>query len=238
MITVGICDDEIDIVNEISEIIEKYFDHKYEYEIYKYVSSEEILRQNIRFDILFLDIEIDEINGIDIAKTLRKRYLETKIIFITNYSNFTTSAFQVHAFQYLLKPIQSNELKKVLDDCVVYINKRKKEDNITIELKERIIKLKISGIQYVEVRKRILYIHTDQGVLSKNGTLKELYSKLSRFGFGMCHNAYIVNFYNIESIKGYNIKMKNGEIVPLAQQRVKTLKNEYYEYLQNMFYVL
>lgn len=238
MITIGICDDEGSIVQEISNIVENYFKQKIKYRIYSYLSSEEILKENIQFDVLFLDIEIGTVSGIDIAKIIRKKYLDTKIIFVTNYSNFTSSAFQVHAFQYLLKPIKHTELEKVLSECMEYIDKRKKENNITVQIKGKTINLKLSKIQYIEVRKRILYIHTDQEVVSKNGTLKELYSKISGFGFGMCHNAYIVNFYNIESIKGYVIKMKNGESIPLAQQRVKALKNEYYEYLQSMFYIL
>lgn len=237
MIKIGICDDETAIVHQISEIVQSYFSHKCTYKVYRFSSSTEIIKHNIQYDILFLDIEMGDISGIEIAKLIRKQYLDTKIIFVTNYKNFTSSAFQVHAFQYLVKPIKRNELEKVLDDCIAYIDKSK-EDNITINLKEKSVTIKSSKIFYIEVRKRTLYIHTDQEVLSKSGTLKEFYSKIKKFGFGMCHNAYIVNFYNIESIKGYNIKMKNGEIIPLAQQRALSFKNEYYDYLQNMFYLL
>ncbi len=238
MLQIAICDDERKIVDKLEKIIREYFKDGNVIALYNFFDAKTVLNCNIIFDIIFLDIELKNHNGIDIAKELQQKSINTKIIFVTNYVQYIRSAFQVHAFQYILKPVKVKEIKDVLNECVRYIQQRNNKKLLTIETNEGIVDFDLFDIYYWEFNNRRIYIHTNQGCYHKSGTLKIIYNDLKTYGFGMPHNAYIVNYYNIRNIKGYEITMKNGDIVPLAQKRAVKFKNSFYDFLHETFYYL
>lgn len=238
MVCIGICDDDLSVTQYLEKLICAFFRGKSDIEVNKYDSGMELMMHDIEYDILFLDIEMEGLDGIETARLLRKRYFNIKIIFVTIHDVFFTSAFQIHAFQYLIKPLKREDILTVLRDCMDIIDMKNKENLLTIETKEKRLVINNQDIYYIEVKNRVLHISTKEGEYHKPGTLNKLYQTIKDKGYGMSHNAFIVNFYNIDTIKNYKITLKNGIILPLAQQRSISFKEQYYDYLQNVFYLL
>ena len=118
MINIAICDDEINIINKTKKLIQDY--DKEDIDIYVYESGEELINSDKEFHIIFLDIDMKGLDGIETAKKLRKYDKKVKIIYVTNYTDYTYSAFSVHAFGYLVKPLNKKELYNQLDEALSY----------------------------------------------------------------------------------------------------------------------
>lgn len=100
---IAVCQDNYAVAEEIKNLLSQYQEWKSVIDIY--YSGEAFLKIHMRYDIIFLGIEVEGVSGIEVAKQVRKLDKEVFIIFITSYKNFYQSAFNVHAFQYLIKPI-------------------------------------------------------------------------------------------------------------------------------------
>ncbi len=109
MLNIAICDDEINILNKTKEILENYKKQSISVEVF--LKGEDLVESDSNFDIIFLDIDMTGINGIETARLIREKDKKVKIIYVTNYTDYTSSAFSVHAFGYLLKPV--NEKKYI-----------------------------------------------------------------------------------------------------------------------------
>lgn len=239
MIRIGICDDSYQTLIQMKELVKKYFSGKrVNYSIHCYSSGHGLLKENIEFDIVFLGIELSGINGIEIAEQLRKSYLKTKIIYVTNYLKYQTSAFQVHAFQYILKPLSEKKVCQVISEALRYIEETDKKYTLTFCSDQGFIRLKAPDIIYLEYKNRKIHIVAQHRNYVMNRTLRKAYDDLKCRGFGMPHKSFIVNYDNIHRIKGYEITMKNGIIVPMAQRRAVGFKKDFYEYLNETYYLL
>lgn len=132
MITIAICEDE----KETQVLIEDYLDNilkdiNKEYEIQKYSSGEELLKSEFKnIDILLLDIQMGELNGMDTARNIREVDSDMEIIFITSLIDYVQEGYEVRAYRYLLKPIELEELKKHILNCIKEIEKNKKQSII------------------------------------------------------------------------------------------------------------
>ena len=104
MINIAICDDDLITLHNTKDLIEEY--KIKEFNIKTYSSGEELLKSKREFDIIFLDIDMGGINGIETAKRIRVYDKQVKIIYVTNYTDYTSMAFSVHAFGYLVKPLR------------------------------------------------------------------------------------------------------------------------------------
>lgn len=117
MIKVAICDDDNEDRKKVRTIIEKYFSKiGRSVLLIEFKNGIRLLESHMRFDIIFLDIEMPGLNGIETAVKLRKWDVNSKIVYVTNYETYKTSAYKVHAFDYIDKPININKVVSVLDD--------------------------------------------------------------------------------------------------------------------------
>ena len=156
MISIATCEDE----KEIQDTIEDYLNNilkntNIEYEIQKYNSGESLLESNLKdIDILLLDIQMDQINGMDTARKIRKVDNNMEIIFITSLIDYVQEGYEVRAYRYLLKPIELEELKKHILTCIKEVQTHK-NNYILIKNKSNTYKIYSNEIKYIEVQKRI-----------------------------------------------------------------------------------
>lgn len=154
MIRIAICEDE----KEMRDLIENHLHNilkNREYKIEKYSSGEELLQSNIKdIDILLLDIQMDQINGMDTARKIREVDNKMEIIFLTSLIDYVQEGYEVRAYRYLLKPIELDELRKHVLTCINEIEKNKNH-YILIKNKSNTYKIYSSEIKYIEVQKRI-----------------------------------------------------------------------------------
>ena len=151
MIRIAIVDDEKVIREQIKKLIEK---KQTESVIDTYCSGEEFLRAGRGYDIVFLDIQMDGINGIDTAKALRQKAEDTVLIFVTGVKEYVFDAFDVGAFHYLIKPLEEIKFSSVYDRALLEVGKKKQHGmgQIFVKTRNRNVTLDQSDILYIESR--------------------------------------------------------------------------------------
>lgn len=227
MINIAICDDEINIINKTKKLIQDY--DKEDIDIYVYESGEELINSDKEFHIIFLDIDMKGLDGIETAKKLREYDKKVKIIYVTNYTDYTYSAFSVHAFGYLVKPLNKKELHNQLDEALSYTEEISK--NLEFITSDGVIRVDTNSIYYFEYEQRKVIMKT----IDKNYVLKKKISEIGKdiqdYGFEMPHKSFVVNLYNIKTIKGYDVHMMDGSVIPLSQKKSSQFRDSLNRYL-------
>ena len=170
------------------------------------------------FDIVFLDIEMPLLSGMETARRLRREDDKVCIIFITKMSKYAIEGYEVNAIDFVVKPIKYFN----------YIDKLKK---VIIKSDENYFRLPVSSIYYVIKDKNYLIYRTTKGDIRVRGTMKTVEDELSDSGFSVCNSGCIVNLKLIGQVTP-NCVIINGEQIPLSRRRIKDFKKEMLSYLR------
>lgn len=236
MIKVAVCDDEEPVRAKLILIIKKYFKEiKRPVWTADFRSGTGLLKSNIRFDIIFLDIEMPNMNGIETAKELREWDVNSKIIYVTNHDTFKNRAYKVHAFDYISKPVREKAIYDVLKEAVRYLDCASEKQIFAFKTENGIVTLELEDIYSFEYLSRRVIINSAQGKYTASYSLKELYEKFKKYNFESPHKSFIVNLLHIKCIKYFSIQMDNDEIIPLAQKRAVEFKARFNDFLQSTF---
>ena len=230
MIKIGICDDDKNIVSKIETYINEYPKEKFIINTYK--SGEELLDLKEKFDVIFLDIDMVGIDGIETAKRLRLYDKTVKIIYVTSYSDYRNLAFKVHAFSYLNKPISKEEIFNELDEIISYSNNDKEEGLLLFDTNEGIIRIKPSDIYYFEYLDRKVKIKTINKTYTIKDKITNVAKKMESYDFVMPHKSFTVNLYYVKSIKAYDIYIMDGSVIPLSQKKSVAFRESLNDFLE------
>ena len=220
-------DDEKAIREHICGLVEE---RQPESRIEAYATGGELLASGKRFDIVFLDIQMEGMNGIEAARGLREKQGDTVLIFITGIKDYVFDAFDLYAFQYLLKPIDENKFAEVLERAVREVVKKK--ERRVLFIKSRNLTLDQSEILYIESRAKKVEIHTVRQTIEIYAAMDELEGQLGD-GFYRCHRAYIVNMDCITEYDSESITLTNGDRVYLTKKKYGEFVKAYMWHLQN-----
>lgn len=197
-----------------------------------YDTGEELLLAEKKYDIVFLDICMEGKNGIDIARSLRRNEQPPVLIFVTAIKDYVFEAFDVAAFHYLLKPVDSLKFGEVLERAIREVEKREKTEILFIKSGNRTVPLKKGGILYVESRGKKAEIHTDRETIAMYASLNGLEAELGA-GFYRCHRGYLVNLGYVSEYHHDAILLTNGETIYMAKEKYQEFVREYMRYLKN-----
>lgn len=231
MFQIAVCDDEKTIAIQIAEMIKDILP---DCNISKYLSGEDLLESYIKFDIIFLDIQMENMSGIEIAKELRKRGENTIIIFITGVKEYVFQAFDVAAFHYLIKPVNEEKLKEVIGRAIEKINKKANEEihRLFIKTRDKSVALNINDILFMESETRKIVVHTKREIIKFYGVMSKVEEKVGS-GFYRCHRGYLVNMAYIAEYDSENIYLTNGDKVYLAREKYQDFVKHYMRFLRN-----
>lgn len=226
---IAVVDDEKVIKEHICTLIEEQQPGS---RIEAYATGEGLLASGKQFDIVFLDIQMEGMNGIETARNLRGRQGDTILIFITGIKEYVFDALDLYAFQYLLKPIDEEKFTEVLERAVREAARKKERRMLFI--KSRNLTLEQSEILYIESRAKKVEIHTagTAQAIEIYAALDELEGQLGD-GFYRCHRAYIVNMDCIIEYDSQSITLTNGDRVYLAKKKYGEFVKAYMWHLQN-----
>ncbi len=232
MIKIAICEDE----KETQLLIEDQLDNilkniNIEYEIQKYSSGEELIDSNLKdIDILLLDIQMGQINGMDTARKIRELGNKMEIIFITSLIDYVQEGYEVRAYRYILKPIESKELKQHVITCIKEIETNKNK-YIVIKNRSNTYKIYSNEIKYIEVQKKEMSIHTINKSFDVRYSLGKIEKDLNLDNFVRCHKSFLVNLSYVENIKLNIAILESGEEIPISRYRYKDVKEKFLKFL-------
>lgn len=232
VLNIAVCDDEEVICRQIKELIEKRMADSC---IDVYDSGKKLLAAEKLYDMVFLDIQMDGINGIETARALREKQNDkTVIIFITAMKEYVFEAFDVSAFHYLLKPIDETKFTEVLRRAAWEVESRRKQEQepLLIRTKKRSMTFLKNDILYVESRGKKVEIHTKEKNIEIYASMNELESQLGS-GFYRCHRGYLVNMIYIAEYSGEDITLSNGETVYLSKEKYSEFVKTYMRFVKN-----
>lgn len=228
MFRIVICEDDLSQRELLKGFIYKVFEETQEdLDLIELGSGEEALSEEVileGIDIFFLDIQMNKLTGMDLARLIRKENDSSEIIFVTSLVNYIQDGYTVRAYRYLLKPINYEDLRSHLLSCMSDITK-KRENFMIIEKKGLIYKVLINKIMYIEVRKKDLTIYTLDGVYSTKNSMDKVEKELRRYNFFRCHKSYLINMEHIELISKSTVLINNEEI-PVSKHRISNLKTK------------
>ena len=231
---IAVVDDEKAIREHICGLVEEQQPGS---RIEAYATGEELLASGKRFDIVFLDIQMEGMNGIEAARSLREKNAnlgvgDTVLVFITGIKDYVFDAFDLYAFQYLLKPIDEGKFAEVLERAVR--EAAKKKERRVLFIKSRNLTLDQSEILYIESRAKKVEIHTKGAAqaIEIYAAMDELEGQLGE-NFYRCHRAYIVNMDCITEYDGESITLTGGDRVYLTKKKYGEFVKAYMWHLQN-----
>lgn len=228
---IAVVDDEKVIREHIREMIEN---QKQDCNAACFSSGEELLATAKTFDIIFLDIQMDGMNGIEAAKEVREKNADTVLIFITGIKEYVFEALDIYAFHYLLKPVTEQKFTEVFEQALreARLRKMRRKKQLFINTRGKGITIDTDNILYIESISRKVEIHTTQEVIEAYAALGELEMQLGGT-FYRCHRGYLVNMAHITEYKSDSITLTGGNTVYLTKKKYGEFVNAYMWYLQN-----
>lgn len=229
MIRIAACDDDAQFLNKLTRYIDEILEGKTGYFLTKCTSAKQLLAAGPQ-DIVFLDIGMNGMNGMEAARVLREQGDGCRLVFLTAYPNYVFEAFDVEASHFLTKPVDLQKLREVLLRLV----ERLSEDEhrfLTVRQGAAVSRVDLADILYMEVFDHRVLVHTSKERLDFNGQLERLEQQFPA-DFFRCHRSYLVHFAAIRQYDQREITMVNGERLPIARRKYSAFCHAFLHYLQ------
>lgn len=233
MLQIAICDDEQFYREKIKYLLEEYLQAKgMLYTLHLFLSGEDFLEQcenNVRFDIAFLDISMEEVDGIQAAQRIRSFHSDTYIVFVTAFIDYALEGYKVNAVRYLMK----DTLEIALEECMNAILQKMQVARVTFSFLEGEKRLYTDNILYVESRghKSIFhYMESEMVSYQIYDKLDSVERNLEGYGFLRIHKSYLVNMKHIRKISNYIVSLDTGEELHVPRLRFQAVKEGFVAY--------
>ncbi|GMQ56038.1 two-component system response regulator RgbR [Vallitalea sediminicola] len=231
---IAVCDDEVIQVNLVEKLIVEAVESKnIKVDILKFLSGEDLIKycNSNELHIIFLDMEMTGLDGIESARKIREKNNSVIIIFVTGYKDYVFDVFEVNTFRYILKPVKREQFQKALFDAIQIIDNLKtpsKEEEFLVinKNKEKII-IAYNSINYFEKYKNKVMVIADNQDIEFYGTFSELNMLLNGDKFIRVHQGYIANIDKIELITSKEVLLKNGKRIPVSRRNAKEVRETF-----------
>lgn len=227
---IAICDDEQNQIEYITSIVTSWSNHKgHSCEIRTFASAEAFLfeyEEDKAYDILLLDVEMKNINGIELAKRIRKDNNRAEIIFITSHFEFVGEGYEVDALHYLIKPISVEKFTQVLTKAAEKLSVE--PPSVVISCEGETVKLYESDILYVESFLHYIVIHTKDNEYKIKENISVFENKVSDV-FYRIHRSYLVSLKYITRISRTSVNIGNTEL-PLSRGKYDNINRAFIEH--------
>ena len=234
MIYIAICDDEKHMSDHIRSMVLNFFRKKNrEISLRMFSSGEELLSYNGQIDILFLDIQMKDMDGMKTARKLRADQFRGFLVFITVLKEMVFQSFEVQAYDYLVKPVEEKQFEKTMERLYTSMQNAS-EDSLLVQkgYEGRIIREE--EIVFCEIIDRKIYLNLASGeVVDYYERIENLETKLGSHFF-RCHRSYLINLKHLKGYKNGTACMDNGKEVPVSRLRSREFSGVVLQYMKNM----
>lgn len=229
---IAICDDEEIHRDAVEKLLMANMDTNIHIVWESFRSGEELLRrcrEGASFDIVFLDIEMGEMTGLEAAEELFSHNKDTIVFFVTSHINYVSDTFRLNAFQFLIKPVDPEVFKQDFERAIrTYVAKHK---NYLIKWRDKQTHLEYKDIIFIETKGKHILIHTQKKSYECVGKISEEAKRLKNFGFVQTHQSYLINVAYMKSIEKTEVVLFDGRRLLLSRQRRKETVHAFNKFL-------
>lgn len=231
MITVAVCDDEKFMREHLEKMVKGFFHREnLEITVLQFGSGEELLKCSRPIDVLFLDIQMKPMDGMETAVKMRERHFKGFLIFITVLEGAVYRAFEVQAFDYLIKPVEEHRFDRLMQRLVSFL-KSEKGAVLFIRKGNSCAIVPFDDIVFCEVMDRKVYVHLSSSeILDYYDKIQNLELKLDR-RFFRCHRSFVINLKYLKSYENRTAYMSNGTAVPVSRLRSQEFSDVVLQYM-------
>lgn len=208
----------------------------YSFKIDTYESAESLLDalSASSYDLFFLDILLDGMNGMELARKIRSKTENAKIVFITSSSDYAVESYEVAPLHYLVKPVTVVNLDEAFRRFFeTFSEQTVKEETVLLkDTSNHTVAIPVSDIYYAEIMEAKITLHTAGGSLALRGKMDDLQKQLPTEHFYRCHRSFLVNFQHVTGSRRYDFIMKNDIFVPIAKGNYKQAVEAFTDYLE------
>lgn len=224
MIKFAICDDEPAMARELASYLARYLEeHEVTaYSVSNFSSGRALLEAADGFDVIFLDIQMEEPDGMETARLLRRQGDHSLLVFVTVLMELVFDAFQVEAYDYLTKPLDAARFARTMDRVLQTLEQRTAA-SIVIQQGSGCEVVPLSDVVYCEVLGRKVYLHKADGTITGYyDRLEQLERRVDR-RFFRCHRSYLVNLDHVRGCQAGQVLLSQGERIPVSRLRERDL---------------
>jgi len=233
---IAVCDDELSqiqiLCGYIDALIPKYPDYAIQYDVYR--EPEELISYYKRtekpgyYDIIYLDVEMGDANGVNAALKIREYDRTGLIVYITNYAKYIYGAANTDMFRYLIKPVAKDDFNAVFEDAFKTLDAKGKTFSFTYNYNH--YRVYVKDIIYFEILGRKMVMHTTTETHSFWHQLWQVHEELKDYGFVLVHNAILVNMAYVHEVKRTHLTLHDGTAIPISPSRSKIVKSLFAQY--------
>ena len=234
MIHIAICDDEQHMSDHIKAFVSDFFRKKNrEIHLRTFSNGEELLNYDGQIDILFLDIQMKDMDGMETARKLRADKFRGFLIFITVLKEMVFQSFEVQAYDYLVKPVDEKQFEKTMERLYTSIQNAS-EDSLLVQKGYEAHIIPKDEIVFCEIIDRIVYLNLVSGeVVDYYERIENLEIKLGS-NFFRCHRSYLINLKHLKGYKNGTAYMDNGKEVPVSRLRGREFSGVVLQYMKDI----
>lgn len=230
---IAICDDEQVFCNTLRNMIFEYkAKRRVHIDVYCYSGGKALLNDNKTFDMVFMDYQMPDLDGMEVARILRRRNCTCSIVFATAYPQFVLESFEVQPYRFFIKPVSVDQIEALLS---TYIAQQKLlAPLIVINDREQTV-VQAKDILYLEGDGKYCIVRTDDNTYSSSKTLAQVYALLPQYCFYRSHKSYVVNLYSISKIENGVLRLVNGETVSISRSKKKEFDKTYKQFIKDYY---
>ena len=227
--TVFICDDKVKDRNKVNKLLVQYgTTHRCTFEVAEYSSGDVLvceIKEGQVPDIIFLDINMEKMDGIKAAKEIRGVLPDVPIVLVTAYINYALEGYKVKASRFLVKDDLEDTVTECLDSIRTEIKKESREREFSFV--EGKIRLKLDDIIYVETNAHVQVFHVGDFTYRIYKKLEDVENELAPYGFARVHKSFVVNLKYVTKISSYRMYLSTGKELSIPRDRYNEVKSRH-----------
>lgn len=231
MLNIAIVEDEWQYAEELQQHLSTYTaEYQVEFNIQRFTRGQEFLfNYNRQFDIIFMDVDMPEMNGFATAHKLREIDTDVLLIFVTHLAKYACKGYEVDALDYIVKPVKYSTLRLKIDKAIAKARRREQQE-VLLNTKEGMIRVALADLLYIKIDGHNIEYHMNDSVALNYGTLKSVESMLPVNQFCRCNNNYLVNLRCVSRIE-QDQAVIGAERLPISRPRKQAFIEALHKYI-------